>query len=368
MRRDGSPLSRAGVAVEQLSHEFLFGCNLFAFGAFAAPEDEARYEYQFLRLFNLAVVPTYWPLTEPQEGQSDYARDTHGLPGPQPMIDWCAAHGLKVMAGPMMSNDVQPAWLRGKTAEDTSRIIEAHVRDLAGRFKGRVDYWDMAPNAWPTLSFPKLRLPASQAFRWAAQADGGATLLASHYAAYTLTTAAEANQKDDFGLGGLMLTAYQADGPWPPEEFEVQLQRLQRCGLPVFVTQVMIPGAAKDEQQQGRQVEEFYRAAFASPAVRGIIWWDLSDRFAWRGAPGGLLRKDLTAKPAYLALARLVHDEWWTQADGLCELDGTFTFRGFLGRYRVRGGPQNGPTGVWEIDLSSHGPRDIELTYPPAVD
>jgi hypothetical protein len=73
---------------------------------------------------------------------------------------------------------------------------------------------------------------------------------------------------------------------------------------------------------------------FAHPAVKGITWWDLCDQGSWL-AGGGLLRKDLSPKPAFDSLRRLIHEEWRTKAEGRTDGSGEFTFRGFAGRYEV---------------------------------
>ncbi len=39
------------------------------------------------------------------------------------------------------------------------------------------------------------------------------------------------------------------------------------------------------------------------------MWWDLEDG-NWLNAPGGLVRKDLSPKPAYERLRTLIRDEW----------------------------------------------------------
>jgi hypothetical protein len=228
-----------------------------------------------------------------------------------------------------------------------------------------VDYWDVTGGAWPTLAFGRLRVQASYAFRWAAEADPEAQLLVTHAAPYALVVAARLEERQPFGLGGIVLEAWQADGAWPEEELDAHLARLGRYKVPVYISRLMIPGPANDEALQARQVEAFYRTALAHPSVAGIIWWDLSDRFARRGAPGGLLRKDLSPKPAYEALARLIRREWWTNAEGLTDDRGHFSFRGFFGRYRVRATTADGGVAVWEFELGPETPADVDLVYPP---
>jgi hypothetical protein len=74
---------------------------------------------------------------------------------------------------------------------------------------------------------------------------------------------------------------------------------------------------------------------FAHPAVAAITWWDLSDQDAWMGAPAGLVRKDMSPKPAYERLLKKVKGEWWTaKEEATTGPDGKASLRGFLGEYQ----------------------------------
>ena len=85
---------------------------------------------------------------------------------------------------------------------------------------------------------------------------------------------------------------------------------------------------------QAEYAEKFYRLCFAHPAVRAITWWDLCDRGAWRDG-GGLLRDDLTPKPVYRRLDRLINHRWRTGGTGKTDDSGRMEFRGFHGRYLI---------------------------------
>jgi hypothetical protein len=79
---------------------------------------------------------------------------------------------------------------------------------------------------------------------------------------------------------------------------------------------------------------KFYRVCFAHPAVRAITWWDLSDQGSWLPG-GGMLRADMSPKPVYEQLQRLIHQEWTTRLDAATDADGRLAFRGFRGTYRL---------------------------------
>jgi hypothetical protein len=82
-------------------------------------------------------------------------------------------------------------------------------------------------------------------------------------------------------------------------------------------------------------VEKFYTMLFSHPSVQAITWWDLSDYGASQGAPAGLLRNDMTKKPAYNKLLALVRDNWWTRGNVYTGDDGTARLRGFYGTYKL---------------------------------
>ncbi len=74
---------------------------------------------------------------------------------------------------------------------------------------------------------------------------------------------------------------------------------------------------------------------FSHPAVEAITWWDFSDYHAWQGAPAGFLRTDMSPKPAFDELKKLVRGKWSTKAVLQTGPDGEASFRGTLGDYKV---------------------------------
>ena len=65
------------------------------------------------------------------------------------------------------------------------------------------------------------------------------------------------------------------------------------------------PTTPEGEQRQAAEAESFYGVLLAHPAVEAITWWDFPDG-CWLNAPSGLVRKDMTPKPAYERLLKLV--------------------------------------------------------------
>ena len=55
------------VKVEQITHEFKFGANIFMLDEFESEEKIKIYRAKFPEIFNLATVPFYWDALEPQK-------------------------------------------------------------------------------------------------------------------------------------------------------------------------------------------------------------------------------------------------------------------------------------------------------------
>ena len=68
INKNGNPVAGVTVGIKQITHDFLFGCNLFVLGQLKTPELNSRYERAFANLFNFATVPFYWGGLEPQQG------------------------------------------------------------------------------------------------------------------------------------------------------------------------------------------------------------------------------------------------------------------------------------------------------------
>ena len=58
--KDGKPVAGAKVHVDQKTHDFKFGANMFMLDEFEDPEVNQRYRETFAKYFNFGTVPIYW--------------------------------------------------------------------------------------------------------------------------------------------------------------------------------------------------------------------------------------------------------------------------------------------------------------------
>ena len=97
---DGTPAAGRQVDVDQVSHQFLFGCGAFDAVALAKTKDEAeraqltqRLE-KWLKLFNYGTLPFYWGRYEPVEGQPAYEETMAAA-------KWLTERGVQVKGHPL---------------------------------------------------------------------------------------------------------------------------------------------------------------------------------------------------------------------------------------------------------------------------
>jgi len=158
-------------------------------------------------------------------------------------------------------------------------------------------------------------------------------------------------------IDAIGIQSHMHQGFWGIEKTRRVLDRFSALGLPVHFTEITIlsgdtmppeiedlndykvgawPSTPEGEARQAREVVLFYKTLVANPAIEAITWWDLCDG-AWLGAPGGLLGRDGSAKPAFEALKALVKGEWWLKPTRMrTDEAGRLKVRGFAGAYRVR--------------------------------
>ncbi|MBE3069918.1 MAG: endo-1,4-beta-xylanase [Planctomycetes bacterium] len=358
----GKPLADAAVSVRQVRHKFLFGCNIFELKPKDASPLQKGYQDRYTALLNYGTLPFYWGAFEREPGQTDTARVLA-------MAEWCRDHGVPTKGHPLCWHEVKPRWLGGKPLDEVERLQLGRIGREVGAFKGLIERWDVVNEAvrMPTFDPGKNEIAAlckqlgaveliKRTFAAARQADPKAVLLLNDY---DTSPAYEALVKGCLEAGVpidvIGIQSHMHGGYWGAGQAWSVCERFARFGKPLHFTELTIQSGEmkKDirwagpqytdwastpegEKRQAEQVREFYRVLFSHPAVEAITWWDFSDHGAWLGSPSGLVRKDMSPKPAYETLLKMVKGEWWTAPLTLrTDAAGRVTFRGWLGAYAV---------------------------------
>jgi endo-1,4-beta-xylanase len=372
------------VRINQTKHKFLFGCNIFKLGRCRTAPDNAGYERRFAELLNYATLPFYWWMYERQRDQPEDART-------EEIVRWCQAHGVTMKGHPLAWNWVDPPWLADRTPQEAMQLQFARIGRCAERFKGDIDIWDVVNEATaydrdePKKNAPKLTQAIAEmgvgayvrtTFQAARRANPQATLVINDYrtdSAFVenvITQLVDESRKPLYDVIGIQSHMHQ--GYWDAAHTWETCERFATFDKPLHFTETTVVSGPKQgstwvttaegEERQARQAAEFYTILFSHPAVAALTWWDFTDQDAWQGAPAGLVRDDMTPKPAYDRLHELIKGKWWTKTEGETGPDGKVDLQGFFGQYEVeaRAGNQRlagkfllekSPAGVIEVRL-----------------
>jgi len=385
--------SGSTVRIKQKRHKFLFGCNIFKLNRCRTTQDNAAYAEHFDRLLNFATLPFYWWSYERQRGRPDDART-------EEIVRWCKAHDVTTKGHPLAWNWGRPRWLSDEP-EVAMRAQFNRIERCVRRFKNDIDIWDVVNEAThydrdkakkdaPVLTEAIGRMGVGayvrEAFETARRANPKATLVINDYRtdpSYAEKVISEL--VDDSGqplYDVIGIQSHMHGGYWGAQKAWEVCQRFAKFGKPLHFTETTLVSGVqgwdlrkrrKDpnfvwattpegEKRQAEQVAEFYTILFSHPAVEAITWWDFSDQQAWQQAPAGLVRADMTPKPAYDELKRLIKGKWWTQTRTTVSDGGKARFRAFFGQYEVTarvGGREL--TGTFRFDKTAKEIIEVRL-------
>ena len=366
------------VTVKQKKHAFYFGTTAFMLGSFEKPEKEIQYKAAFANLFNQAVVPFYWSDFEPQEGNLRMRTDSEFIyrrPAPDTCLEFCSEYNIEPKGHCLVWNWFVPNWLKEYSPEQRKEILERRVKEIADEYASKIPSFDIVNE-----SASNYRKGVKSLFE---NYDEYGMQLGEKYFPDNIKILNETNVaiwQDYYTEGKYMAFNMQLQDfirrgiPFDEiglqyhifkttEEMENQIVRdtylnvdsmieildiYDSYGYPMHISEITIPGSAQNaenEEIQAYLVEELYRTWFATRNMKSIVWWNLADGYA-AYAPlgsnqgenrcgGGLLRFDMSKKPAYEVLDNLINKEWNTSFETFVGKNGELTFRGFYGEYEI---------------------------------
>ncbi|HCB94873.1 MAG TPA: hypothetical protein DEP65_03940 [Ruminococcus sp.] len=363
------------VKVRQTKHKFLFGCTAFMLNSFETLEKEDKFKSLFSNLFNQAVVPFYWSDLEPEEGNVRFDRDSENIyrrPAPDIVIDFCREYGIEPKGHCLTWCSFVPQWLEKYGAEDRKRILERRFKEIAERYGDIIPSFDIVNESASNYRIGKNTLFENY--------DEIGLELGGKYFKNNIKILNETNEAiwRDYVTEGkymafnMQLKEFIRKG-LPIDEIGLQYHIFERpenfennntflnaeymmevldifdsYDLPMHISEITIPSYSgkipQNEEIQAEIAETLYTTWFATKNMKSIVWWNLVDGYA-AYAPlgsedgennyaGGLVHFDMTKKPAYEALDRLINHEWKTTFEAPVK-DGEYSFRGFYGEYEI---------------------------------
>ena len=363
------------VSVRLKNHKFRFGCNMFMLDEI--PDDLQKnetYKEKLKEVFNMATLPFYWDATEPEEGKTRYGKDSEKLYRRPPIdlcMEFCEKNGIEPREHALCYNGFFPEWLKEKTTVQEKFYIERRMQEISSRYADKIRTIEVTNEMfWPDgkTEFYKDPEYVDFCFKLAEKYFPDNTLCINEFSRiweepetpwdnYYSYIEAELLKGGRIDAIGMQYHVFHKKEKYLEETRKLYdlrqlfrtLDNYSRFGKEIQITEVTIPAFTMeeaDEQSQADVIERLYSLWFSYPNVSQIVYWNLVDGYAAFTTPGdmeggenyyrgGLLRFDLSEKPAYKRLRHLIKEVWTTDEELVADKNGTVNFRGFYGEYEV---------------------------------
>jgi endo-1,4-beta-xylanase len=342
------------VSVEQLSHEFWFGCAISngLVENYWKDEDKEMFKEKFLENFNSAVTENAlkWGNMERRKGQVNYGV-VDGI------LEWTDEAGLPLRGHNLfwgVPRWVQD-WVKELDEDELLKTVKNRAETIAARYKGRFVEYDLNNEMIHGNYYEEKLGPdiTKRMAEWVHHADPEAVLYLNDYDVLTGNVLDRYMEhirtllQQGASIAGIGVQGHLHGDTFDRNELKRALDSLAQFGLPIRITEFNMPGQRSEfyqnrnlkmnpegEEQKAREIVDYYRICFAHPAVEGILMWGF-----WEGANwipvSSLYKRDWTPTPALKAYQDLIFKEWWTEETGTANSEGIFSVPAFYGKYKV---------------------------------
>lgn len=370
---DGSALpENVTVEVEQVNHEFKFGANIFMLDEFECEEKNRIYREKFPEIFNLATVPFYWRDNEPEQGKTRYTVDSPKIyrrPATDLCVNYCEEKGIEPKLHCLNYDAWAPFWIYKKTVDEQKYFLEKRFSEISERYARKIPMMEVTNE---TLQNGNMKFFYEDdfvdwSFRTADRYFHNNHLVINDYNIWAPNQTNRTyyymqierllrdgvKHLDSIGMQfhsffPLEHEPNAAKERYNPASLFKLMDNYARLNKAEQITEMTIPAYGGDEENEWVQAElikNVYSVFFSHPAMEAVIYWNVVDGYA-AFAPqgdmtagenkyfGGLMRFDMTEKPAFKMLKHLIHEEWHT-GEKVSAVDGHAKFRGFYGDYKL---------------------------------
>lgn len=367
----GEPLTGYEINTFQESHAFHFGAIIFELvrDGKISPEQEPLFKKRFAHLFNYAVFPFYWAGYETTPGSPQWQKTNE-------VIQWCMSKSITCKGHPLAWTHTAgtPSWIYKLPPEEATHMLKSRIIENTLGYKHAIDIWDVVNEPVNTITWDEALHDTEftndnryghdaaiqeiadwvdPCFQWAYMGNPDATLILNEFGQIAFP---ETRQRfyellkelarRGTPVSGIGIQAHEPRQDWyDPVEVWNTLELYSEFDIPLHITEFIpqsssmpIQGGYKtgtwNPKKQAEYAELMYTIAFGHPSVVSMNWWGVSENDIWLEG-GGLLEKDLSPKPVYHALDRLINSEWKTNYLAKTNQNGELITRGFYGDYKV---------------------------------
>lgn len=380
---NGEPVKGAVIEAKETKQDFKFGANTFMIDELETDEKNEIFKKKFPELFNLGTIPFYWKDLEPEEGKPRFAKDSpkvYRRPATDLCVDYCLENGIEPKLHCLNYDQFTPEWARGRSIKEHKELLAKRFREIGERYAKLIPMIEVTNETYCLSGVDGRGTPfffeddfCDWSFREAQKYFPGNELIINEAGLEWSVTNAHTNRnpyyqqvekllRDGAPVHGIGLQYHsfvkredevksfaKPDGRYAPEYVYAILDKLSELNLPLQITEMTIPSYSWEEEDEAVQAEllkNIYSMFFAQKNMEAIIYWNLPDGYAYRAEPGdmtcgenyyygGLLRFDMTEKPGFKTLKKLIREDWMTNAQIVTDEDGYATLRGFHGEYAL---------------------------------
>jgi endo-1,4-beta-xylanase len=346
------------VVIEQLRHEFWFGCAIpNGLNGSMTEKDLIQHKKKFLELFNCAVMENAmkWQMMERNKGEVNYAVT-------DAILKWCDENDIPLRGHNIFwgkKKYMQP-WLMDLSDSELKKTLQQRAESLTSHYKGRFAEYDLNnemldENYYEERLGPDITKLMAQ---WALNGDPDAKLFLNEHdvlipeapagnklARYMALIRSLLKQK--VPIAGIAIQGHSHMKTFDRQALMNGLDSLSTFNLPIRITEFNMPGRGypstdmqsvrltpEEEIAKAKEIVDWYKICFAHPAVEGILLWGF-----WEGAnwipSSSLYKRDWTPTPAAEAYRNLIFNEWWTNTSGITDNSGELSVKAFFGKYKV---------------------------------
>lgn len=263
-----------------------------------------------------------WGSVEPVRGDFRWS-------GADAVVNFAEANGQKVRGHTLVWHSQLPGWVEnGSWTADTLRtVMRDHIATEAGRYKGRIDHWDVVNEAFNEDGTRRQSVfqrtigdgYIADAFRAARAADPAAKLYLNDYSVEAINTKSDAMydlvrslKAQGVPIDGVGLQSHLILGQ-VPSTLQANIQRFADLGVDVAITELDIrmelPATESMLSRQKADYKAVTQACLAVSRCAGITVWGFTDSDSWipdffegQGAATPY-HENYRSKPAYYGIA-----------------------------------------------------------------
>lgn len=377
--KQGNPVPNVNIGFKQTKHEFKYGANIFMLDEMETDEKNRLYKEYFVQCFNMATLPFYWESVEPKKGVKRYEKNCAPMYRRPPIdlcMEFCEENGIEPREHGLAYEPMFPQWVRSLTTPQLKKEMSRRFCEIAERYADKIPTIEVTNEMQYGIGyktgtgFYEEKDYVEWCFREAEKYFPHNQLAINENIVFNDTWAHGRNRDpyymqieralrkgariDAIGMQFHMFSTPETEAEatkrtYDPCFMNRLLDKYSDFDLPLQITEVTIPAfryTQEDEAIQAEIIKNLYSIWFSQKNMEQIIYWNLVDGYA-AYAPlgdftvgenfyrGGLLRHDLTPKPAYYAIRDLFQKEWHTEGNLSANQQGLAFFKGFFGEYEL---------------------------------